>query len=174
MAHDGVTRKRTALGEAIRRLGTAPKHVVIGVTGSAAAAPHKGEDGGTASDGPTVAQVAIWNHVGTSTIPARPFISIAFAKYGEEIKSTRDRIIALIIRGRLEMDQGLELLGLEAVARVKQTIIEHVPPPNADSTINGFKDASGRVIFPGKNSSTPLVDTGQLIGSIQYQVREGR
>lgn len=154
--HDGVTIKRSQIEEVLRRLGAAPRHVVIGVLGAKASEPHKD------TPGATVAQVASWNHFGTSRIPARPFLTIAFEKYGEQIRAIQKRIAAGVISGKLDLDQGLELMGLEAVARVKQTIIEHVPPPNAKSTVDA------------KGSSTPLVDTGQLLGSITHVVREGR
>lgn len=163
MAHDGVTITRDALAEVLRRLGAQPRHIVVGVLGSKASETHRGPaDEPPPKKPPTVAEVASWNHFGTSRIPARPFLTIAFEKYGDEIRAIQKRIAKGVVTGKLDLEQGLELLGLEAVARVKQTIIEHVPPPNADSTI------------ARKGSSTPLVHTSQLLGAITHVVRDGR
>jgi hypothetical protein len=154
--HDGVTLKKNRLGQIIRELGARPRHIAVGVIGAKGQVEHNG------TKGATVADVASWNHFGTSTIPARPFLTIAFAKHGDRLRAVQARIIKGVIEGKLDLDRGLDLLGLEAAALVKQTIIEHVPPPNKPSTIER------------KGSSTPLVDKGQLLGAIQHEVRDGR
>jgi hypothetical protein len=156
MAHDGV-KLRSRLQDLVRELGARPRHIAVGVIGSKAAEQHKGSPSGT-----TVADVASWNHGGTSTIPARPFLTIAFEKYGARLREVQTRLGKGLVEGKIDLDRALEILGLEAVSLVKRTITEHVAPPNAASTV------------ARKKSSTPLIDKGQLLGSITSQVRDGR
>ena len=70
------------------------------------------------------------------------------------------KIGAAIFAGRMDPRRGLELLGAFAAAEVKKTITAGagVPPPNAPSTI------------AKKGSDRPLVDTGRLLGAIQWEI----
>lgn len=54
----------------------------------------------------------------------------------------------------------LGLLGTKVVAMMRETIRKRIPPPLKQSTITR------------KKSSVPLVDTGQLINSINYEVTD--
>jgi hypothetical protein len=155
MAHDGV-KVTSRLDQIMRELGAHPKHIAVGVIGEKAHEPHKD------ADGATVADVASWNHFGTSTIPARPFLTIMLEKHGERLRELLGRVGKGVLAGKIDLDTGLNLVGLEAAKLTKRTITEHVPPPNAASTIER------------KGSSTPLVDKGQLLGSITHEIREGR
>lgn len=153
--------KRSKLLEQLRELGAQQRHVAVGVIGSAADTAHKeiGEDGRAETGKHTVAQVAVWNHYGTSTIPARPFLTLALALHKDELKRLQTRLAVGIVQGKLQLDQALALLGEAAVAKVKQTIADGVAPENAESTIKR------------KGSSTPLINFGQLRGSITAEVR---
>jgi hypothetical protein len=154
----GVVVKRNKLLEQLRELGARQPTVVVGVIGSKAAEAHKGEHGHSEA---TVAEVATWNHFGTSTIPARPAITTALTQHGDELRKLQTRIAGGIVEGKLTIQQGLGLLGEAAVGFIKQTIADGVPPPNAESTIEA------------KGSATPLIDKGQFRGSISYEVRNG-
>jgi hypothetical protein len=175
MAHGGVTvvnRLEEVLGTLLAR----PRHVAVGILG-AKAAETKQVDAGDEVRDVTVAQVATWLHYGVSTqtsektasgasvhairIPARPFISVALERHGAEIQKRFARITRGVLEEKLTLDQALGLMGESVVGEIKKTIAEGVPPSNADST----KDK--------KRSSTPLIDTGQLRGSVAYQVRDG-
>ncbi len=155
----GVVIKRDKLYEQLRALGARAPVVVVGVIGNKASETHKNEHG--AKTEATVADVAQWNHFGTSTVPARPFLTIALERHGAELKKLQARIAQGIVEGKLTIDQGLGLLGEVAVGFVKQTIADGVPPPNAPSTI------------AQKGSDTPLINFGQLRGSISFEIREG-
>lgn len=155
----GVVVKRSKLLEQLRELGATQKHVAVGVIGAPAREQH--DDGPNVKSEHTVAQVAVWNHYGTSTIPARPAISIALGLHADELKKLQARLAAGIVMGKLELDQALALLGEAVVAKIKQTIADGVAPANAESTIER------------KGSSTPLINYGQLRGSISYDIREG-
>ena len=158
----GVVVKRSKLLEQLRELGATQKHVRVGVIGEAAAEKHHeiGPDGAEVEGPHTVAEVAIWNHYGTSTIPARPFITLALELHKEELKKLQARLGVAIVMGKITLDQALQLLGVAAVGFIKQTIADGVPPPNAPSTI------------ARKGSSTPLINFGQLRGSITSDVQE--
>lgn len=154
MAHDGVKVDVRKLQALVQRLASAPKFVVVGVLGEKAAAKHEGEAA-------TVADVATWNHFGTSRIPARPFLTITMERKKAEIDKLFRRIANGVALEKLTVEQGLGLMGETLVGAVKATIAEGVPPPNAQSTIDA------------KGSSTPLIDKGQLRGAITYEIREG-
>lgn len=161
MSHDGVTIKRESAAEILRRIGASPKHLAIGVIGQKAHEQHVEDNGKT---GPlTVAAVAALNHFGVEPhLPSRPFLTIALEKHRDEIAQTQARIAAQLVKGRLTYEQALGLLGAEIVAQIKKTITEHVPPENAQSTIDR------------KGSSTPLINHGQLLGAVTFEIREGR
>jgi hypothetical protein len=154
MAHDGVKVDVRKLQALVKRLAEQPKHVVVGVLGSKASEKHEDSDA-------TVADVATWNHFGTSRIPARPFLTIAMERQRAEITKTFARIANGVALEKLTVEQGLGLMGETLVGEVKRTIAEGVPPANAPATIER------------KGSSTPLVDKGQLRGAVTYEVREG-
>lgn len=155
----GVTVKRDMLAKMLRELGATQKHIAVGVLGAKAQAPHKNEHGEKSEA--TVAQVAQWNSYGTSTIPARPFLAIAVARHARELLKMQRRLATALVMQKIGLDRALGLLGAYAVGIVKQTIVEGVPPPNAESTIKM------------KGSSTPLINTGQLRNSITFELREG-
>lgn len=149
-----VVVKRDKLLERLRQLGATNATVAIGVLGAKGAEQHKDSPPGT-----TVAEVAQWNHFGTGTIPARPFLTIALARHGDALRKLQARIARGLLQGKIEIDQALGLLGEAAVGYAKQTIADGVEPANAASTI------------AAKGSSTPLIDKGQLRGSITHEVR---
>lgn len=152
----------------LARLKGDPKHVIVGVIGSAAAAtyvPRAERGSGTKSVPATLAQIATWNHFGTTHIPARPFFTETSVRHREDL----DRMLLATARGiaygKLSWDQGMTFLGQDYTDRVKATI-QNSPPgavfqANADETIQR------------KGSSRPLIDTGQLIGAITYSVQAG-
>jgi phage gpG-like protein len=150
----GLVVKNNRLEKIMRELGATQKYVAVGVLGSKGQEQHKGDKLGT-----TVAEVATWNHFGTSTIPARPFLTIALARQRGEIDKLRGRIAQGVISGKLTIDRGLGLLGAFLVGAVKQEIAAGMPPENAPSTV------------AAKGSSTPLINTGQLRGSITFEIR---
>jgi len=106
-----------------------------------------------------VAEVAIWNHYGTDTIPARPFISATIAAKRAEIEALESRLVAGVFAGKLTEEKALGLLGAYIQREIVAQINTFFPPENAESTIRK------------KGSSKPLIDTKQLVGSIRYELR---
>ena len=68
---------------------------------------------------------------------------------------------ALKARNRVAFVRGLDLLGVTAVGDVQLTIARSVPPPNAASTI------------AAKGTSTTLIDSGRMRGSIKHETIPG-
>ncbi len=108
-------------------------------------------------DGP-VAQVAFWNEFGTKKSPPRPFMRSTVAKksprWGNGLgKALRDNGYnahdALVVMG--EVIQG----------QIRQSIVEWKDPPNAQLTVDlkGFND--------------PLVASGRMLRSVDFQVLDG-
>lgn len=145
-----VTVKDRGLRKIRAELEKAADHVVIGVGIG---------DQAVYEDGTTVVQVAIWNHFGTPTIPARPFISGTIDEQISQIRALQLRLSKGIFEGKITQDQALDFLGVDLQTRIVKKINDFFPPPNAPSTI------------AAKKSSKPLVDTKQLVGSIQYEKR---
>lgn len=108
----------------------------------------------------TVADVASKNEFGLG-VPERSFIRAY-------VDANRNRIIVdlremakRVIDGQIKsFDAGLELIGLKIQREIMERIRSGIEPPNAQVTIDR------------KGSSVPLIDTGQLINSITYLVRQ--
>ena len=132
-----------------KRLATLGKaRILVGVLGDAASRAHPN------GHGQTVGQIAAANHYGTSTAPARPFLT--------QTARTRDADIRRVVGKALKLEDpaaAADLIGAYVVGLVQETISDGVPPPNAPETI------------ARKGSSTPLIDTGILRQSISYEVR---
>lgn len=103
-------------------------------------------------NGRTVAEVAAWLHNGTSRIPARPFLDWTFEPNEKKIREMQRRVTIEIVAGRLTPEKGLNLLGLALAGMVKKTIEAGIPPELVS------------------REGVPLIDTGQLIGSIKHEV----
>lgn len=94
-------------------------------------------------------------------VPERSFLRRTFDKRREEWKALAERLMRLVLKEKLTADAMLKLLGEKMKADIKREITSGagIPPPNAQSTIDR------------KGSSRPLVDSGRLVGSIDYEVR---
>jgi hypothetical protein len=151
MQVNGVTLKYTGLWQKLVS-GAANGGVRIGV--AAGAQYSKG--------GPSVADVAMWNHEGTGTIPARPFLAVPLDPHTPELRAYVERIKnKVLVRPDLR-NALLAALGEWCRNRVIAAINAGFPPPNAPSTI------------ARKGSDTPLVDSGIMRNSIIYVVEVDR
>ena len=127
------------------------RHVAVGILAKDAKDPTD-----TAA---SLLEVATWNHFGTGTIPARPFIVGAMEAHGTSIKKLQRRLWKGVSEGKLTTQAALEILGVKARDISVKSINDREYEPNADRTV------------ASKGSSTPLVDTGQLKGAIAFEVR---
>jgi hypothetical protein len=155
-----------ALMKLLKDMGHEQTRVVVGVTGTKAAAIHPRSKGQL-----TVVDVAIQNEFGSAggKIPERSFIRSTtdanVTKYKNGIRRAfRDMLEAAIAHGEVDPKKakGLERLGLQVTGDIKRAISGGIPPPNAPATI------------ARKGSDTPLIDTDRLRQSISHEVRRGK
>lgn len=127
----------------------------VGVQGTEASAAHAGAEN-------TVADIASKHEFGID-VPQRSFIRDWFDQKIKENKKILDVIPRIMASGK-SIDQAIEQVGEKFVASIKLRIKAHIPPPLSDITVDL------------KGSSTPLVNTGQLISSITHvhKIKRGR
>ena len=112
--------------------------------------------GETYPDGTPVAAVAYWNEYGTSKAPARPFFRRMIEK---ESETWAPKIAALLKAKTVKTENVLGLMGEDIKGALKQSIQEFQSPPIAYSTAQS------------KGNSKPLVDTGQMLQAVDYEVK---
>lgn len=139
--------------QVFRNLGLS---LTLGVVGDKATEPHKDADG--KPSGITVGELAAIHELGLG-VPERSWLRAWFEANHRTVIVDVKAGLAQVVQGRLTHEGLLELLGNKYAAQIKARIIAGVDPPNAESTIQR------------KGSSTPLIDTGQLLSSIGYEVR---
>lgn len=93
-------------------------------------------------------------------IPARAPIAKTMVARRRDIAELQVQMYRRVLAGQLTARRALELLGVQVAAWIRETIRAGLTPPNAASTI------------ARKKSSTPLVDHGQLINSVHFEVIE--
>lgn len=117
------------------------------------------KEGARDAGGITNADAGFFNEFGTSRIPERSFLRSTFDKGSKVYKDTSKEAAAFVVRTGASLDKALAILGLKVSSDVKEAIRSRIDPPNAPSTI------------AKKGSSTPLIDTGQLLNSIDFEVK---
>lgn len=123
--------------------------------------------GATYPYGESVAVVAYTNEMGqpANNQPPRPFFRKAIAEHQEKWKG----IATKALRAGESVDTALSLVGEEAVADVKQSILDLTEPPLSTATLYNRKHRSNK---PKNFTDKPLLDTRVMIHSFQYWVGE--
>lgn len=93
-----------------------------------------------------------------NSIPERSFVRAPFSKNREKYLDTLAAVVEKSFSGKMKPAKGLELIGAQMAADMQNEIRRGIPPANAPSTV------------ARKNSSKPLIDTGQLVNSITWAV----
>lgn len=125
---------------------------------------YKPRSGGERQGQPvTVAQIAAIHEFGApgAGIPERSFMRGAIDQNGPALEKFMRRLTLEILLGKSTRKRAFGILGEFVKNLMKRTIQRGVPPPNAPETIRR------------KGSSKPLIDTGQMINSIDWEVEEG-
>lgn len=119
---------------------------------------------GTYEDGLTIATIAAVNEFGSAdgVIPARPFLRSAVEENAPMYLRLAEKDLPNIIIGVQPMSRLLHRLGNLAVGNVQKKIVEGPFKANAEYTIRK------------KGSSKPLIDTGALRQSINYEIADNR
>ena len=129
--------------------------------------------GATYPDGKPVAMIAAIQEFGAPSrgIPPRPFFRHMIAdKKGEWPKAIAD----LLKANDYKADVTLKKTGEAVSGQLRKSIIDTNAPPLANSTIIKKGGVHGMVYDP-KDPSTypakPLVDTGHMLNSVDYEVK---
>ncbi len=109
-------------------------------------------------DGTPVAAVAAWNEFGTKTIPERPFFRNALA---ESERGVSNILAKGIDTKKMVVDEQLAgRVGEYVQGKIRDSITALKEPPNAPETVKR------------KGSSDPLLDTGTLRNSVDWEVEQ--
>lgn len=113
----------------------------------------------TYEDGAELVDIAAYNELGTSTIPARPFMRQSFENHEKGLQNACDEVNAKISNGSTAM-QALETLGNFGKALVQNEIRNGEFEPNAPATIRK------------KKSEHPLIDTGYMRQNVDFKIKK--
>lgn len=112
--------------------------------------------------GLSMPQIAAENEFGTQRIPERSFMRTSFDENITRIQALIRREYELVVDGNKTAANALGLVGLYVVGLIQQKIRQITQPPNSPTTI------------ALKKSSKPLIDFGQMVGSVTYVVGRTR
>lgn len=109
--------------------------------------------------GASLVAIAVYNEFGTRRgIPPRPFMRLTFKnKSRKMITSINDGYNKVLNGG--DAYKAVTQVGLVYKGFIQQTINSNIPPANNTSTI------------AQKGSSKTLIDTGRLIGSVDFEIQ---
>ena len=112
----------------------------------------------TYNDGTSLAEVAAYNELGSSTTPPRPFIKQTLEDKEDEIDAMKKDASQAVENG-MSAENVLKEIGVKVKGIIQEGIVDGDWEPNAPSTIKR------------KGSSQPLIDTGHMRQSVNYVVR---
>lgn len=96
-------------------------------------------------------------------IPERSFIRSSFDARQNKVGESGDKLMEMVINGDLEVRSFYEMLGQTASDAIKDYLINNVvAPPDTELTV---RNKHGK--------SNPLVNTGRLVNSIDYEIVGG-
>lgn len=109
----------------------------------------------------TVAQLAAIHEFGLPSrgIPERSMVRATLRINDAKYREANRKIGIGITMGKMDQRKGLDLLGVMIKGDIQQRIAAGIDPLLKPATVKR------------KGSSTPLIDTGQLRGSIDHEVR---
>ncbi|PNV62217.1 hypothetical protein C0033_08880 [Clostridium sp. chh4-2] len=93
------------------------------------------------------------------TIPERAFLRNGYDQSKDGVVDNAEDILPSVLNGGMDTDAFLKMVGLILAAEIKDYAASLDSPPNHPFTVSR------------KGSSNPLVDTGDMIGSITYEVQ---
>lgn len=108
--------------------------------------------------GVDMAQIAMFNELGTSTAPARPFLRNSVDENEDVIRDQCGKELKKLTTGATA-ETVLKRVGALGVRLVQEKIESGSFEPNAPSTIKK------------KGSDKPLIDTGRMRQSVKYVVK---
>lgn len=151
--HDRMTADGERFFRELQNLST--KQVRVGLKRGKKGKKHNG----TSSKSDLV-DIALYNELGTSTIPSRPFLAQTVQMHEEEIKEMAAAEASQVLLGEKDSQMVFEVIGENVRQKVQNRINEGQFVPNAPSTIKR------------KGHDRPLIDTGTMRDSISYTICE--
>lgn len=115
----------------------------------------------TYPDGQPVAAVAAFNNFGTRNAPPRPFFSNMVE---EEKDGWGDALAKLCKETNYDIPKVMALMGEGIKGQLQQAIIDFNDPPDSEETIARKRSKHG--------ADATLVDTGHMLNSVDYEVKE--
>ncbi len=114
------------------------------------------------SEGITVFQIGMIHEFGApeKNIPRRSFIRVPIENNIKEITKLIENNHRLVSENSMSAEVALDRIGIKAQNTIKESFRKNDWKPNSRATVKR------------KGSSRPLIDTGQLIGSISYIVEK--
>ena len=118
--------------------------------------------------------IAMWNELGTSTSPSRPFMRNSIDRHVDVIRAAAAKQIQALSSGA-SARQVLTVMGNIQKGLMQHEIMAGQFAPNAEITNHGGwmrNKKTGKPFYvQGKKSDRPLVDTGQLRQSIHFVIK---
>lgn len=122
---------------------------------------HRGKKGKKSDGTPSqtdLVDIALYNELGTDTIPARPFLAQTAEQQGNTIKRAGCELVVQVVEGKMDAKNVLKQIGVIAQAAVSYQIENGTFKENKISTIKR------------KKSDQPLIDTGILKKSVRSKI----
>jgi len=112
-------------------------------------------------DGTSVADIAAFNEFGTDSIPERPFMRQTIESNSNRIKQTAKKLLTGVVSLKMSKKDALGKLGVLVSGLMKSQIV------------NGqFAELSPSTLKKKTPKTKPLIDTGQLRSSIDWEIEE--
>lgn len=99
-------------------------------------------------------------------IPERAPIRKTMDSKRSDINSNIDKLYGQIIDGKMDPERALAIVGQDVKRKIQDTIRDGLDPPWAESTLKARSARAGGGIV----AVVPLIDSGQTIKSIDYEV----
>lgn len=151
--HDRITADGERFFRQLQNLSA--KQVRVGLKRGKKGKRHNGTSSQT-----DLVDIALYNELGTSTIPSRPFLAQTVQMHEEEIKEMAATEISQTLIGKKDSQQAFNAIGEDVRQKVQNRINEGQFVPNAPSTIKH------------KGHDHPLIDTGTMRDNISYTICE--
>jgi hypothetical protein len=126
--------------------------------GSVTVGFHADQDADRDEDAVTNASIAALHEFGGPETERRPFLGPALDKGAGLLGDLQARLVDGVLAGKMPAEAALGLLGEAGVALVREEIKSGVEPPLAPATA------------AAKGSTAVLVDTGQMLGAVSFEV----
>ena len=110
--------------------------------------------------GADLADVAMWNELGTANSPPRPFLRQSVDNNESRIRAACQAGLSAIASGEKTAKDVLQMLGTLQKGLIQETIRNGSFEPNAPPTIKK------------KGSARPLIDTGRMRQSVNFVIKE--